>query len=252
MATTNKVQTTRKSLNILEALVKMEEAGLEDIAAHFDMPKSTTHGHLKVLQEMGYVTNNKGTYKPTLEFLYWGNYVRNNMEIFQVARPEMKELTAETGESTSLVVEEGGRAIIVYNVEGQGASKFVTSAGTRTFLHTNASGKAILSGMSREEVEAVIDEHGLPGLTGQTVTDPDVLFDELDEIRDQGYAINQEEALRGMKSIAAPITDIEGNVIAAIAVFGPAVRMDNTRLEGELPTRVLETANVIEVNYNYD
>ncbi|WP_255197653.1 IclR family transcriptional regulator [Halorarius litoreus] len=252
MSKTNEVQTTRKSLTILEELVKMDGAGLEAIATHFEMPKSTVHGHLKVLEEMGYVTNTKGRYKPTLEFLYWGNYVRNNMEIFQVARTEMKALTAETGESTSLVVEEGGRAIIVYNVEGQGDSKFVTSAGTRTFLHTNASGKAILSQMSREEVEAVIDHHGLPALTEHTVTDPETLFAELEEIRERGYAINQEEALRGMKSIAAPITDIDGNVIAAIAVFGPTVRMDNTRLEGELPMRVLETANVIEVNYNYD
>lgn len=252
MNDTNSVQTTRKSLRILEELVKMKGAGLEEIAARFDMPKSTIHGHLKVLDEMGYVTNNKGAYKPTLAFLYWGNYVRNDMEIFQVARPEMKELTAETGESTSLVVEEGGRAIIVYNVEGQGASKFVTSAGTRTFLHTNASGKAILSQMPRSEVEAILDEHGLPALTERTVTDREALFEELDQIREQGYAINQEEALRGMKSIAAPITDIDGEVIAAIAVFGPAVRMDNTRLEGELPVRVLETANVVEVNYNYD
>lgn len=252
MAATNEVQTTRKSLTILEELVKMDGAGLEDIADHFDMPKSTVHGHLKVLDDMGYVSNTRGRYEPTLEFLYWGNYVRNNMEIYQVARPEMKELTAETGESTSLVVEQGGRAVIVYNVEGQGASKFVTSPGTRTYLHTNASGKAILGHMPRDEVETIIDTHGLPKLTDNTVATREELFAELDQIREQGYAINQEEALRGMKSIAAPVTDIEGNVIAAIAVFGPAVRMDNTRLEGELPTRVLETANVIEVNYNYD
>lgn len=252
MSRTNEVQTTRKSLTIFEELLKMEEAGLKELASRFDIPKSTIHGHLKVLEEMGYVTNNKGTYKPTLECLYWGNYVRNNMDIFQVARPEMRELTAKTGESTSLVIEEEGKAVIVYNVEGQGASKFVTSAGTQTYLHTNASGKAILSKMSREEVEAIIDEHGLPELTDRTVSDKEALFDELEQIREQDYAINQEEALRGMKSVAAPITDIDGDVIAAIAVFGPAVRMDNNRLEGELPAQVLETANVIEVDYNYE
>lgn len=252
MSETREVQTTRKSLRILEELVKMDGASLEAIAEHFDMPKSTVHGHLKVLEEMDYVSNDRGSYSPTLSFLYWGNYVRNNMEIFQVARPEMKELTAETGESTSLVVEEDGRAVIVYNVEGQGVSKFVTSPGTRTYLHSNASGKAILGHLDRERVEEIIRTQGLPAVTENTTTDSEALFEELDRIRDQGYAINQEEALRGMKSIAAPITDIDGNVIAAVAVFGPAVRMDNTRLEDELPTRVLETANVIEVNYNYE
>lgn len=252
MTKTNRVQTTKKSLEMLEQLVKMGEASLEEISLHFDMPKSTVHGHLKVLDEMGYVNNEKGTYNPTLKCLYWGNYVRNQMDIFQVARPEMQELTAETGENTSLVIEEEGQAVIVYNEEGQGASKFVTSPGTRTYLHTNASGKVILAHMPRDRMEDIIDQHGLPALTEYTTTDRDELFDELEQIREQGYAINQQEALRGMKSIAAPIMDIDGNVIAAIAIFGPSVRMDNTRLETELPTRVLETANVIEVNYNYE
>lgn len=246
------IKTTHKSFAILDELIREREATLEELTADLEMPKATLHGHLNTMVDIGIISNDSGRYRPTLQLLEYGTRVRANMDIFQVARGPMKDLTEETGEHTSLVVEEGGKAVILHNVEGHGTSSVVTTAGIHTYMHTNACGKAILAHMDRERVEAVLDLHGLPEITDETITNREELYDTMEEVREQGYATNKDEALKGMKAVAAPILDINEEVVAAVAVFGPSQRIDNNRLRTELPDLVRETANVIEVNYNYE
>ena len=88
-------------------------------------------------------------------------------------------------------------------------------------------------------------------MTENTITDREKLYKELETVRKRGYATNYEERLKGMKAVAAPVLDRDDNVLAAIAAYGPSRHLNDARLETELPEVVLETANVLEVTYNY-
>ncbi|WP_340100453.1 IclR family transcriptional regulator [Salinibaculum salinum] len=246
------VQTTQKSFEVVDELIEQHEATLDELTTALEMPKGTLHGHLKTLVDLGFVNNDRGTYRLTLQFLQYGARIRNNNQLYQVARTELNQLSQDTGEHATLIIEEGGRGVIYSIVEGDHPTKLITSAGVRTYMHTNSCGKAMLAEMSREQIEQIIEEHGLPEQTNETITDRDALFEELDRIRERGYATNQSEALKGMKAVGAALKDINDEVIGAVSVFGPTRRLDNTRLTAELPHRVQEAANIIEVNYNYE
>ncbi|WP_336361461.1 IclR family transcriptional regulator [Haladaptatus sp. ZSTT2] len=252
MSTGVPVKTTKKSFEVIDQLVALEKASLNELTETLDMPKGTLHGHLKTLCELGMVINDRGTYRPSMRFLNYGTRIRNNNKLFQAARSELNQLSQETGEHATLIIEEQGRGVIYYIVEGNHPTKLITRAGIRTYLHTNACGKAILADMSRERVEQIIAEQGLPAQTNHTITDRERLFEELERVREQGYATNEDEALKGMKAVGASVQNTEDEVIGAVSVFGPARRIDNTRLTTELSQRIREAANVIEVNYNYE
>lgn len=252
MSTTVPVKTTKKSFEVVKALIERREATLEELTTALDMPKGTLHGHLKTLVGLGLVINEKGTYRPTMRFMDMGTKIRNQNRLYQVSRNEMNQLSEDTGEHVTLMLREQGRGVIYSIVEGKSPTKLITRTGVRTYLHTNACGKAILAEMSQEEVDEVIDEHGLPAQTNRTITSRDGLFEELERVRERGYATNRDEALKGMKAVGVALNDINGDVVGAISVFGPTRRVDNTRLTTELPNRVKEAANVIEVDYNYE
>jgi DNA-binding IclR family transcriptional regulator len=97
-------------------------------------------------------------------------------------------------------------------------------------------------------VRDIVDEQGLVRQTENTLTDTDELFAELETIRERGYAVNDEEEIRGMRSVGVPIRGIDGDVCGAVSVTGPAARLTGERFESELPDLVMQTANLIEVN----
>jgi DNA-binding IclR family transcriptional regulator len=113
-------------------------------------------------------------------------------------------------------------------------------------LHCTALGKAILSQFSRDRVRAIIDEVGLPRHTSNTITDPAELFAELETIREQNVAFDEEEVVKGLRCVAAPVT--AGDRAAAISVSGPTSRFKGDRFHEALPELIRDAANVIEVN----
>jgi DNA-binding IclR family transcriptional regulator len=244
------VKATRVSFDVVETLKELDGAGVTEVAEHLDLPRSTAHDHLRTLEELELVINEEGTYRPGTRFLEFGGYVRRGMKIFEVAKPELKKLAEQTGEHTNLMVEEHGRGVFLYKTEGENAVKLDTYNGYRVPLQTTALGKAIMAHMPEERVREILERHGMPAVTERTVTDEDVLFEQLEEVRERGYAVDAEERVLGMRCIAAPILN-HGEVLGAISVSGPKNRMQGDRFEEEIPSQVLRTANVIEVNLTY-
>jgi DNA-binding IclR family transcriptional regulator len=160
-------------------------------------------------------------------------------------------MSEETGEHANLMIEEHGLGVFLYKARGSDAVQLDTHAGMRVPLQTTALGKTIMAFRPRSEVEAFIDRHGLPQVTKDTITDRPELFDNLEEIRERGYAYDDEERVRGMRCVAAPITDETGRAIAAVSVSSPKSRMQETRFTETIPEVVLRSANVIEVNLTY-
>lgn len=245
------VQAAKTTFEIIDTLRDLDGAGVSELADELDMPTSTIHDHLQTLVNEEYLINDDGTYRVGARFLELGEQARNRMKVFSVARPEIDDLGEQTGEHANLMIEEHGRGVFLYKARGENAVQLDTHAGMRVSLQTTAMGKAILAYRPREEVEDIIDRHGLPKVTENTITDREELFEELSEIRDRGYAFDDEERVKGMRCVAAPITNNHNRAIAALSVSGPKSRMQDESFNDELPDMVQRAANVIQVNLTY-
>jgi DNA-binding IclR family transcriptional regulator len=239
------------TFDVLEALKALDGAGVTELSNHLEIPKSTVHSHLNTLEEHGYVTNSGDEYRLGLKLLNLGGYAREQRELYQTAKPEIEELGERTGEWANLLVEEHGRGIYLHVTKGDRAVELDVYPGKQVYLHSTALGKAILSHMSDEEVRRVIDLHGLPGVSDQTVTDETALFERLDEVRDRGYAYDREERLQGLRCVAAPVIFDNDHVVGAVSVSGPTGRLKGEWFEEELPEVVTNIANVIGINLTY-
>ncbi|WP_132060637.1 IclR family transcriptional regulator [Halorussus amylolyticus] len=247
----NPVKTTRRSLDIVETLREMDGARLTELADRLDLPNSTVHNHLSTLMEADYVLKDDDVYRVSLRFLDLGEYARNRRKIYELAKPEIEELAAETGEVANLLVEENDWGVYLWSSKGENAVPLDIHPGKHVHLHATSLGKCILAHLSDKRVEAVIERRGLPAQTDSTITDADALADELDAVREQGYAIDDEERLPGMRCIGTAVKSESGNVIGAISVSGPTSAMPMDRLTDTLAEKLLGAANVIELKVAY-
>lgn len=246
----NQVRTTKKTFHIIEALKTAETAGVSSLARRLDMNKSTVHNHLSTLVEEGYVVRENEDYRLSLQFLELGGYIRSQMPLYKVAEPEVRQLADETGELANLAVEERGRTSYLLRAKGERAVDLDTYAGMRTPMHSTALGKAILAHLPAERVDSILDQYGLPRETPATITERTDLQEELDRIRDQGYALDREERLEGLRCVAAPITS-DDRVLGALSVSAPTSRMKPERFDNRVPELVQSAANVVELNITH-
>lgn len=245
------IQATETSFRVLEALKQLDGCTVTELARELDLPKSTVHNHLCTLVENEYAVREEDTYRVGLRLLELGEYTRNRMTVYEVAKPEVIALADETGEQANLAVEEHGRGVYLCRDEGEDAVQTDAYAGMRSHLHCTALGKAILAYRPREEVDAILDRHGMPERTSATITDRETLYDELDAIRERGIAFDREERLDGLQCVAAPITNDDDRAIGAISVSGPTSRMQGKRFESDIPALLSDAANVIELNITF-
>jgi DNA-binding IclR family transcriptional regulator len=239
------------TFDVLEALKTLDGAGVTELAKHLEIPKSTVHSHLNTLEEYGYVTSVGDEYQLGLKLLNLGGYTRKRRELYQTAKPEIEEVGERTGEWANLLVEEHGRGIYLHVKKGDRAVELDVYPGKLVYLHSTALGKAILAHKPEEVVREIIERHGLPAVSDQTVTDETALFKRLEKIRKQGYAYDREERLQGLRCIAAPVIFDNDDVVGAVSVSGPIGRMKGDWFEEELPELVTNIANVIGINLTY-
>jgi DNA-binding IclR family transcriptional regulator len=239
------------AFEIVEHLVAVGGAGVAETARAVDRPKSTTHDYLQSLAARGYAVERGGEYRPSMRFLAAGEQTRESLPVYAASREALAALADAVELHVSLVVEEHGRVVIIDTLPGVDPVELATHSGIRMGMHTTSPGKAILAHLPPERVDAVVDRHGLYPMTEHTITDRDALAAELDTVREQGFATDDEERLVGLRTVAVPVVDRDGTVHGAVTVYGPKHRVPDDRFEGELPRRLKETANVVEMNLNY-
>lgn len=243
------IKATERSMAILQEIRRRNGAGVTELADHFGFSKSTIHDHLTTLEATGYLHRDGNEYVVGLRFLGLGGHARKQQELFEISKEEIDDLVDETGEAAKVAVEEQGRAVYLYQSRGEHAVRTDSHVGTRVYLHSCSLGKAILAHLPEERIAEIIEESGLPGWTQYTITDEDELYDELERIRDRGVAIDNEERIRGLRCVGAPVLR-DGNVLGAISVSGPTKRLDDEDID-RLGDLVRSTARVIELNAKY-
>ncbi|WP_224337695.1 IclR family transcriptional regulator [Haloprofundus halobius] len=247
----NVIQASITTFRVAEALKHLEGAGVTELAAHLELPKSTVHYHLRTLMQAEFIVADGDEYRVGLRFLDFGEFVRDRVELLDATDPALRKLAEETEEIANLLVEEHGRGVYVARELGERAVQTSFHTGKRVPLHQTSAGKALLAFTPRERVEEILDRHGLPSKTQNTITDRDELFEELEEIHERGYAYDDEEWHRGLRCVAAPIRDLNDRAVGAVSVAAPLSRTRGDRYRSDLPDAVLSTANVIELNMQY-
>jgi DNA-binding IclR family transcriptional regulator len=236
---------------VVEALKRLSGATPGELASELDRPEATVEHYLSWLEGNGYVTRRGDVYKNGLKFLDIGERVKYDTGIFDIAAEQVDHLAEESGELALLSVLEHGQNVLLYKASGNDAIQTAHEIGLREPLHCSGLGKAILSELPRDQVERIIEEHGLPVFTEQTITDREELFEELDRTSDRGYAIDRQEAKPGIRCVAAPVVTEERELYGAVSVTAPKSRMQGDRFEERIPELVTGAANVIEVNSIY-
>jgi DNA-binding IclR family transcriptional regulator len=118
------------------------------------------------------------------------------------------------------------------------------------YLHYSATGKAMLAFMPAERVDWILDEYGLVKRTANTITDRDALLSELETVRENGYAVNREEEIEGIRAVGAPIRTPDGEVLGSVSISGPAHRIQTPEYQSQMVGAITDAANRIEVNIN--
>lgn len=245
------VKATETAFAVIEGLEELDGARVTVLADHLGLADSTVHSHLVTLSGMDYVVKEGDEYRLGSRFLKLGEAAKKRKAAFDLIEPKVKELVEETEERCQFIVEEHGRGVYLHRETGSRAVWTDSGLGKRIYLHATASGKAVLATLPEERVKQILDRWGFLKLTENTITDRATLFDELDAIREQGFAVNKEESTDGLRAVGVPITDSSGKLIGALSVSGPSHRMKGEWFNQEIPTLLLGTANEIELNLKY-
>lgn len=244
------VQSTRTSFEVIHALQELGPARLSEIATHLDLAESTTHRHLRTLQDLRYVSRDGERYQIGLRFSRLGRAAQTRDPAYEMAKPHVQTLAEETAERAQFVVEDHGLGIYLHVETGERGVLVGFGVGRQIHLHGSSSGKAILANYPREYVDDIVDRWELPALTENTITDREELYEELETVRERGIAFNCEEHVSGVNGTAVPVKR-DGDVLGALAVAGPSNRLTGEWFEEELPDMMLATANELELNLTY-
>jgi DNA-binding IclR family transcriptional regulator len=245
------VKSDETLLEIILALKRLEGAGVTEVANEVGVAKSTAHGHLKTLHDYGFVVNEQGRYDLGLRFLDLGESARHRKEEHQLIREKVEELANRTDERAQFVVHEHGYGIYLYRSIGSHAVPTDSRIGKRIHLHDSSAGKAILAHLPQEEVSEILEKRSLSLSTENTITDIDALYEELEVVRERGYAFNIEESTTGLRAVGAPVIGANNEVLGAMSVSGPTHRLKGEWFETEIPEMILGAANEVELNITF-
>ncbi|WP_436348138.1 IclR family transcriptional regulator [Natronorubrum sp. FCH18a] len=248
---TRRIKTADNVFDIFDTIQEENGATIGEIATKLGLANSTVSDYLATLEAREYVVREGNEFRLSFKFLDYGIHVKNKDRLAQTATPILEQKAVETGEVVYLIVEEHGRAIFLDKSVGERATETTGRVGLRANLHYLAGGKVILAHMDRTRVDQIIQNHGLPKRTENTITNPEELYDELDEIRERGTAYNMGEEIEGLRAVAAPV--IHGDeILGGISIAVPSTRFENSEYKETLLTAVREAANEVELRLRYE
>ena len=231
---TQLLQTTETSLRVIEAMREEGEMTPTQLASALNLSQSTVYKHLHTLGKHGYVVADGARYRLGGRFYDIGMFVRNREKVHELAGKYIVEIADQANEESDFGIEENGRIVTLFDSVGPSAQPS-SRVENYEYMHTTAIGKAILARLPDSEVDEVVERWGLPPVTERAITTRDALDAELTEIREQGYAVNDEESIPGKRVAGMVAEGPTGDIIGGFTLSGPAYRIGRTDLHGEFP-----------------
>lgn len=247
MPRSRRVQAVDHAVDILQALAESPYGvGLSDIAAQVGLSKATVHHLLATLASRRLVARvSDGTqYRLNWGLYELGTAVLRGIDVTRIARNFLDQLASQTGESALLGILDEDSVLYLDRGDPHGTFRMVANAGRRSPLYSTASGKVLLAYAPDRALFDRLVDGGLEKLTPSTIVDPHELRRTLAEVRQRGYATCWQEREVGLSSLAVPLRDYTGAVVASLAIAGPASRLNQRTLKQHL-LPLQQTGNAI-------
>ncbi|HEV7205404.1 MAG TPA: IclR family transcriptional regulator [Jatrophihabitans sp.] len=222
------LSSVRNAARLLKVFRSRErELGVSELARRLGLGKSSVHRVLTTLVAEGLVEQNPatGNYRLGIVMFELGEAVRVHMDLHAAAGPVLAALREQTRESCQVGILDGCDVVYVDRLESPQTLRLFTETGRRVPVNCTSSGKVLLAHLDDDELGRVLAVAPMAALTPRTITDRDRLADELATVRRRGFAEAVEERELGVVSIAVPIRDTEGEVVAALSIGAPLARL---------------------------
>lgn len=230
------IQSLARGLMILEIMARHDNGvGITDLADQLMVNKATASRLVGTLMTHGFVSRSPQgrTYQLGPMLVSLSRYLLSRMPLRDTAKPFLKQLVELSGECAHLAIYAQGKALYIDQVESASTLRVNAEVGQMAPLHCTALGKVLLA-FGSFPLPGDLEMHTL-----HTITDPTLLLDELEKVRQQGYAIDNEEFDEDVRCIAAPVCDFRRKLLGAIGISGPAARINPQRMAKLIPEVVL-------------
>ena len=229
------IQALHHALTVLETFLEPEKGvqGISEISEALGLNKSRVFRILNTLEQHHFVQRNPETkqYRLGVALMVFGETARQRLEVVQVATPVLDALAEQSGETVHLGVLDGDESVCVARRVSAHSVRLYAEVGRRAPLHVGGVPKVLLAYLPAGERRRILGRGPLPLMTPETVVDPDVLEQGLAQIRRNGYNVSVGDLDPAVHSIAAPIRDHAGRVVAAVSVAGPSHRFPAAKVE---------------------
>ncbi|GLI26992.1 IclR family transcriptional regulator [Agromyces rhizosphaerae] len=243
------VQSLERGLEVIRAFGALTPSlTLSEVARETGLSRASARRFLHTLVELGYVGTDGREFSLRPRVLELGYAYLSSYSLPDIAQPHLTQLTETVGESSSVAVLDGADIVYVARVGAYRIMSAAIEVGTRFPAFATSMGRAILGAGSDARREEFLARVELPPLTPRTVTDRDELREALDAVRVQGWALIDQELELGLRSVAAPLRDITGEVVAAVNVSAPVRRGDVDEIKEDLLPHLLAAAREIELD----
>ncbi len=247
------IQSVKRAIDIINCFDSLNvQLSLSEISKKLDLNISTVYGIMNTLCTYSYIDKNpnNGKYKLGLEFLLKANLVSDSLDLKEIGYPYLTELTKKYHETSHLYVYQNHQIFCVGKIESPSNYSIISSrAGSKLPMHASASGKIFLANLADSELEQFLKRYKFTKLTDKTIMNKKQLIKNLQEIRMQGFSIENEEIEQGAYSIAAPVKDVTNQVVGTISIVGSTTRIKQR--EENICTDLLKAANSISSQFGY-
>lgn len=240
------VRSFDRGLSVIRSFAEASRSQtLSDVARATDLSRASARRLVLTLEELGYVRGEAGRYELTPRVLELGYAFLASSGMPDLAMPYLERLAHSVQESTSVAVLDDTEIVYVARVPAKRVMTVTVGLGTRFPAYQTALGRSLISQHTPEQVEDLWNRSDRTLSTDRTVATLDDLLSRLEEVRIQGWALNDQELEEGVRSLATPITDGDGEVLAAVNVTGHASRNTVETMLSEFLPELLETASDI-------
>ncbi len=220
------VQSVDRAVSAMEILAREDWSGVSEMADELDIHKSTAFRLLSTLEQRGLVEQDADTqkYRLGLGVLRLAGSVRSSFDLVRAARPVCDRLSVETDETVNVAILEENMVVNIHQVNHSTSRVGVDWLGSHTDLHCTSSGKVFMAHLPEHVADELLPDR-LERYTDSTITDRDVLAEQLELVRRDGYSMTFEELEEGLNAVSAPVWGVDGQLVASVSVSGPSYRV---------------------------
>lgn len=226
------IHSLAKGIRILELLSENNDLSVTQVAKRMNMNRASSHRFLATLKELGYADKDESSrYYLTSKVIELGTKVLDRFEFRKIAHPFLQAVASKFNETINLGFFNGNQVITIDKINSTEILRMDAGIGGREPAYCTSLGKAILAYLPENQLKEYLKAIALTPYTPNTVTSKKKLKEELIHIRENGYAIDNEELSVGLRCVGAPVFDHSGQARYAISISGPSIRFGSKRLQ---------------------